>query len=876
MCNDELVQQAQAQEQRERQEEHERQEQRERQEQQALEQQQQQAPVQQQQQAPEVSVAVQMLNQIEADGTYKDPRTLMNQKILISGRTADLVTAERLRLGTNVSKTPIRTSVSVGHPNDPYAHVDQDKLEKIKKNQIDAEKKAKKKGYKGATGETLALAEQIKDAKKQEEKERKGSKKKVASNESEEHANFATIANFENKPLYFKSDMFDEKYNEKTKTTLDIQAIRKKLNGFDAAYEASAKSLEKPLTAESKGALEAMVRTKECAKAALQAVVGANGVDYETGNAISEEDTAKFIASKDAAIAAYKNCITKRLSIIADITTGILENKYSEYEEHTREIMKTEALGAMLSRVDGHQEEAKYFDKLKSMNISFDNYLSPDTFVGILKQIDENKDTYEQNKATIDSLFSEFISDETVRSETTLKSRMLNQYRATEEGEKEISVDLMAYIDENLMGDNVQALQKRMNYLSAAITYLLTGKLSNNPDFDDGAHFILEQEYGIETDRRKTQRVDLQKVEATELEDINAQNDIAQVKSELQKNKGTIKRARFRNRDQQNLNNLQSPIEGGRKEVMVIRAKHIADKANRAGTKAVAASKHRDTIAKYTNPAADNLPKGVATLDELQKRRKVLMERSFGVIGAKSNTGESLFRSDRSFGNWLQYPAFEALSEDAYNTLLLNLSAGWEIATEMDRKKEVADAWKREHDGEVYQSPPPTEAEKKELKIAQNKNLTGMHTIKECLRIHYDYLYRKYGENAEQIDLETAMEHYAEIMQDIANAQLDENIAKNIEEFFDPKSKEDMQLRARIGYYHCLSSYKSLVSPYTHIESYPDSPAAEKVNYQGTVTTMWQQQGGPHAPYLAPRRGVRSKTKKSDQKKIKWDEPYVR
>jgi hypothetical protein len=175
------------------------------------------------------------------------------------------------------------------------------------------------------------------------------------------------------------------------------------------------------------------------------------------------------------------------------------------------------------------------------------------------------------------------------------------------------------------------------------------------------------------------------------------------------------------------------------------------------------------------------LPAGIDKPYELYQRVQILIANKYKPAGSRSNLGEQLFRSFDSLGS---YPSVRALSNEEYDKMLRNLSAGYSLSSKSTDE---------------------------EISAAKEENKQGFATLRAVMSKHYDYLFRKYGNIVSTLDYDTFFEHYTEISMDINNAQVDSNLCENIDDFLDPDNPEDQLLRNRVAYYSLLAVYKGMM-----------------------------------------------------------------
>jgi hypothetical protein len=212
---------------------------------------------------------------------------------------------------------------------------------------------------------------------------------------------------------------------------------------------------------------------------------------------------------------------------------------------------------------------------------------------------------------------------------------------------------------------------------------------------------------------------------------------------------------------------------------------------------------------------------------EMSKRAAVLMVKHYKPAGQSVAMKEAIFRA---FGSFDDYPAVQNMSEETYAQMLLDLSAHYALT---DTSTE------------------------EEIQTAREGNLRGFATMREVLRTHYDYLFRKYGTTLLTLEPTEMIEHYTEIVQDCRNTQVDFNLAKNIRGFLDMESPEDQLLMNRIDYYNAMGAFLSVVTSISHQPLTADETLA-------FVRQFIQKSSGNLAGSLG----------ENPTTQVRWDVPY--
>lgn len=161
--------------------------------------------------------------------------------------------------------------------------------------------------------------------------------------------------------------------------------------------------------------------------------------------------------------------------------------------------------------------------------------------------------------------------------------------------------------------------------------------------------------------------------------------------------------------------------------------------------------------------------------------------------GMPFSIGEAIFRS------YYPFAALEAaqtlLTPQSYRQMLLDLGAGHQM-----HKGEWVDVQNATTLGATKQSGTPDD----QLEEAQKRNKRGLAQYKRVLMAQYDMMARKYGNSIEDLTLEDAMTHYAEMMKDIVDVQVNCNMVTRFPDFIDPNNPEDLLFRSRQLYFNSI------------------------------------------------------------------------
>ncbi|MBO6215846.1 MAG: hypothetical protein J6N76_10040, partial [Lachnospiraceae bacterium] len=127
----------------------------------------------------------------------------------------------------------------------------------------------------------------------------------------------------------------------------------------------------------------------------------------------------------------------------------------------------------------------------------------------------------------------------------------------------------------------------------------------------------------------------------------------------------------------------------------------------------------------------------------------------------------------RSFESADQLPSIRAMSEEDYDAMLSDLSAG-----------AFLDKYSTEE----------------EVQEAREKNKRGLRTYYDAIMPSYEGFFKKYGSEAP--DVPWMLTHYDELCIDSSNIQVDDNLVEHDKEVLDEKNAKDMRLKNLVMWFN--------------------------------------------------------------------------
>ncbi|MDR1952970.1 MAG: hypothetical protein LBQ21_00590 [Clostridiales Family XIII bacterium] len=417
-------------------------------------------------------------------------------------------------------------------PEDETVKLSASKRKKARKRQRDNEEKATRLGYEAATGETLPMRAQIVKSDKIKSKQ----KDSAAKAQTEAAAKRLAASAF------FDVDMFNPSFSLKTDTSIDITAIRRKIDEADLTVRTYRELPDSEAgTLEVKAQFLHLEETMKAAQAALTVILGCNGLS-DKGEKLSREQAGKCKEEKAAAIDKYRSLVSNRREFLVKATydelsrnekfTAALEVQIlSAKASSPGEVFGDDALldelrttianpeTSQRDRADAEKELAKfeavqpYKEWYEKTGIAYGYFNILQMDVELRKSLDDYPEAYAKHKDAIDQMFTEYLSlqkfvceKNAIRRAITFGGLNPDLYSVNME------VALSNYITED---PKYNAAQQKGAALRGAITHLLTGAKA----FPD-ALILLQEEYRITTDQR---RDDLKDIET--LEGMKKQNE---------------------------------------------------------------------------------------------------------------------------------------------------------------------------------------------------------------------------------------------------------------------------------------------------------------------------------------------------------------
>lgn len=428
-------------------------------------------------QEAQATASMQLVEQYAREGVETIPVERLEEMQKGFMATKARVTAEKLRLGIERQATKTKPAPPGNPPPAPenatvqMTRRQRKKAEKRKESNV---KKARRRGYREATEETLPLAQEI------QRLNREGLPPVDLSDWRESLGVFQ-----------FSEDLFTASPDAGKELSLDVTMIRRYIQVAEAFKQKCEEDLGL-LNIEETARYEVMTEMLQRAKDALRVWAGSHGVDSETGESIADgERITKYREEREETVNRYRTMAAKPRSEVVDRVEKTVESQLAEVEEEVRAKERSD----IAREVAGKEGYGPYYEKVKTLDFEFSYYQAAEAYIKHLKMIDDHPEAYQQNKEIVDRILREYTENE------KQGSRYARQIKQIE------TLSLNGAFSQDVEGRLQLRLTTRAEYLAteeqskfcrSALHYLLAGEPA-----DDWVHTVLAEQYGIETRERR-------------------------------------------------------------------------------------------------------------------------------------------------------------------------------------------------------------------------------------------------------------------------------------------------------------------------------------------------------------------------------------